>query len=167
MTIEIGDRVPAATLIGFGKGGSGEGGPEKVTTEALFAGRKVVLFAVPGAFTGVCSTQHVPSFMRVADAIRGRGIDEIVCVAVNDPFVLGAWDASTGASGAGIRMLGDPAGEFTRALGMEFSNPDRGLIGRSRRYAMLVDQGVVKVLHLEAATGACEVSGGEALLAAL
>ncbi len=162
MAIEIGDRMPAATLIGFG-----EDGPEKVATDALFGDRKVVLFAVPGAFTGVCSTQHVPSFMRVADAIRARGVDEIVCLAVNDPFVLKAWDDSTGAGGAGIRMLGDPGSEFTRALGMDFSNPDRGLLGRSRRYAMLVDRGVVKVLNVEASPGECEISAGETLLAAL
>ncbi|MER2507945.1 peroxiredoxin [Amaricoccus sp.] len=162
MVIAVGDRIPEAILIQLR-----EGEPETVPTEALFSGRRVVLFAVPGAFTGVCSTQHVPSFIRVADAIRARGVDEIFCLAVNDPFVLRAWDASTGASGAGIRMLADPAGELTRALGMDFSNADRGLIGRSKRYAMLVDQGVVKVLNVEAAPGACEISAGETLLAAL
>ncbi len=162
MVIAVGDRIPEAILIQLR-----EGEPETVPTEALFSGRRVVLFAVPGAFTGVCSTQHVPSVIRVADAIRARGVDEIFCLAVNDPFVLRAWDASTGASGAGIRMLADPAGELTRALGMDFSNADRGLIGRSKRYAMLVDQGVVKVLNVEAAPGACEISAGETLLAAL
>ena len=162
MAVEIGDKIPAATLVGFG-----EDGPEQVSTETLLADRKVVLFAVPGAFTGICSTQHVPSFIRVADAIRGRGVDEIVCLAVNDPFVLKAWDASTGASDAGIRMLGDPAGELTRALGMDFTNAERGLIGRSKRYAMLIDRGVVKVLNVESGTGGCEISGGETMLAAL
>lgn len=160
MSIKVGDALPEAKFLEVG-----ENGPAEVALSGLTKGRKIVLFAVPGAYTGVCSTQHVPSFIRVADDIRGKGVDEIVCVSVNDPFVLKAWSEATGGGAAGIRFLGDPASEFTKAVGLDFSAPPAGLIDRSKRYAMLVDDGVVKVLNVEAAPGQCEVSAGEALLA--
>jgi cytochrome c peroxidase len=162
MTIAVGDRLPEAIFLE-----NGVEGIAPVTGDALFGGRRVVLFAVPGAYTGVCSTRHVPSFIRVADALRAKGVDEIVCVAVNDPFVMKAWGEATGATNAGIRMLSDPEGTFARAIGLIFDNPARGLIGRSRRYALLAEDGVVRVLNVEASTGECELSAGETMLAAL
>jgi len=162
MTLATGDRLPDATLLEMR-----QDGPASVDLARLLAGRRVALFALPGAFTGTCSNQHVPSFIRVADRLREKGVDEIVCVAVNDPFVLGAWSEATGAGKAGIRMLGDVDGAFTRAMAMEFSLPARGLVGRSKRYALLADDGVVTVMNAETVPGRCEVSAGEALLAAL
>ncbi len=162
MTISEGDRLPEATLTRLGANG-----PETVTLGAITKGRKVVIFAVPGAYTGVCTTAHVPSFIRTKAKFDAKGVDEVVCLSVNDPFVMGAWGESTGATKAGISMLGDAAGALTKAIGMDFDAPPAGLIGRSKRYAMFVDDGVVKVLHLEASPGVCETSGGEAMLEAI
>lgn len=162
MTIAKGDQLPAATLIKLG-----ENGPESVSVEALTKGRKVVIFAVPGAFTGTCTTAHVPSFIRTKAGFDAKGVDAVVCVAVNDPFVLKAWGESTGATAAGITMLSDASGEFSKALGLTFDAAPAGLIGRSKRYALLAVDGKVEVLHLEASPGQCEISGGEALLAAI
>lgn len=159
MAIAVGDRLPQATFLENG----GEG-PSPVTTDTLFDGRKVVLFGLPGAFTGTCSTRHVPSFIAVADGLRAKGVADILCVAVNDPFVLEAWDASTGAGAAGIRMLSDAEARFVRAIGLDFSNPDRGLITRSKRFAMLVEGGIVTVLNVEASPGECNISSGQAML---
>jgi cytochrome c peroxidase len=160
--ITTGERLPAATFLE-----KGEAGIAPVAGDELFGGRRVVLFAVPGAYTGVCSTRHVPSFIRVADALRARGVDEIVCVAVNDPHVMMAWGEATGARAAGIRMLADAGSEYTRALGMAYDNPAAGMFGRSKRYAMLVEDGVVRVLNVEESPGQCTVSAGETLLAAV
>ena len=162
MTIAVGDRLPEATLVRMG-----ENGPEQLTMSALTGGRKVVIFAVPGAFSSTCHMAHVPSFIRTHDALKARGVDEIICVSVNDPFVMKAWSAATGADKAGISMLADADGSFTRALGMQFDIPAIGLLGRSKRYAMLADDGVVKVFNLETARGTCEMSGGEAMLEAI
>lgn len=162
MTISPGDRLPAATVFQ-----PGANGPEPVDVAALVQGRRVVIFAVPGAFTGTCTTQHVPSFIRSKAAFDARGVEAIYCVSVNDPFVMAAWGESTGATAAGITMLADPAGEFSKAIGMTFDMPARGLINRSNRYAMLVEDGVVKVLQQEPSNGQCSVSGGEALLDAI
>ena len=123
---------------------------------------------MPGAYTGVCSTQHVPSFIRVADALRAKGVDEIVCVAVNDPHVMLAWGEATGAAAAGIRMLvGRGLGVHQGARPRLTTIPAPGMFGRSKRYALLVEDGVVKVLNIEASTGQCEISAGETLLAAI
>ncbi len=162
MTLATGDRIPSASFIEIGPEG-----PRTVDTAALFAGRRVVVFAVPGAFTPTCHSAHMPSFVRTAGAFAAKGVDEIVCIAVNDPFVLEAWAAATGARAAGIRVLSDAAGAFTRAAGMDFTAEPVGLIGRSMRYAMLVEDGAVAILNVETARGTCEISGGEALLAAL
>ncbi|GAB4295676.1 MAG: peroxiredoxin [Roseovarius sp.] len=162
MTISTGDRLPEATLLRIGAGG-----PEAVQLGALTKGRKVVIFAVPGAFTPTCHSAHVPSFIRTRDQLAAKGVDEIVCVSVNDPFVMKSWGEATGATEAGITMLADPQAEFTRALGMTFSAPPAGLVDRSRRYAMLVEDGVVTRLHVEESPGTCEVSAGEALVAAI
>lgn len=162
MTLTVGEKLPAATLLKIGANG-----PEAVDLAALTAGRKVVIFAVPGAYTGVCTTAHVPSFIRTKPQFDAKGVDEILCVSVNDPFVMAAWGEATGASAAGITLLADAEAAFTKAIGMAFSAPPVGLIDRSARYAMLVDDGVVKVLHREESPGVCELSAGEGLLAAL
>ncbi|MGL4321764.1 MAG: peroxiredoxin [Paracoccaceae bacterium] len=162
MTISVGDRIPAATLTMMGAGG-----PEQVALADRLTGRKVVLFGLPGAYTGTCTTAHVPSFIRTADKFAAKGVDEIICVSVNDPFVMGAWGTSTGATAAGITMLGDADASLTKAMGLTFTAPPVGLFDRSKRYALYADDGVVKVLHLEENPGVCETSGGEALLDAI
>ncbi|WP_224824060.1 peroxiredoxin [Cognatishimia sp. MH4019] len=162
MTISVGDTLPDATLVQLGADG-----PEAVSMAEKVKGRKVVIFAVPGAYTPTCHSAHVPSFIRTKDGFDAKGVDEIICVSVNDPFVMKAWGADTGAAEAGITMLGDAESAFTKALGMDFDAPPAGLVARSKRYAMLVDDGVVKVLNEEASPGECEVSAGEALLEAL
>lgn len=159
MTISQGDRLPEANLVRMG-----EGGPEEVSLGALTQGRKVVIFAVPGAFTPTCHSAHVPSFVRTKDQFAEKGVDEIICISVNDPFVMKAWGEATGATGAGISMLGDPQSTFTTAIGMNFDTPPAGLVGRSKRYAMIVEDGVVRSLHLEENPGTCETSAGESLL---
>lgn len=162
MAISEGDSLPNATLSRMGAEG-----PETVELSTLTAGRKVVIFALPGAYTGTCTTAHVPSFIRTIGDFKAKGVDEVICLSVNDPFVMGAWGDSTGATEAGITMLGDPAAEFTKAVGMDFTAPPVGLIDRSKRYALMAEDGVVKVLHAEENPGVCETSGGEAMLAAI
>ena len=162
MTISSGDTLPEADLIRLG-----ESGPETVGVAALTRGRKVVIFAVPGAFTPTCSSAHVPSFIRTRAEFDARGVDEIICISVNDPFVVKAWGETTGAEEAGITLLGDPQGAFTKAIGMDFDAPPAGLIGRSKRYAMVVEDGKVTLLHVEESPGTCEVTAGESLLAAM
>ena len=162
MTISVGQTLPDASLIKMG-----EGGAEAVTVHDLSKGRKVVIFAVPGAFTPTCSSAHVPSFMRTQAKFAEKGVDEIICVSVNDPFVMRAWGEATGASEAGITMLADPESTFTKGMGLAFDAPPVGLMARSKRYALYAEDGVIKQLHLEQSTGTCEISGGEALLAAI
>ncbi|WP_298934290.1 peroxiredoxin [uncultured Ruegeria sp.] len=157
--ISTGDTLPDATLIQMGAEG-----PEGVQVSDKTKGRKVVIFAVPGAYTGTCTTAHVPSFMRTKDQFDAKGVDEIICISVNDPFVMSAWGESTGASAAGLTMLSDASSEFTKALGMDFDAPPVGLIARSKRYAMLVEDGKVVALNLEENPGVCETSAGEGLL---
>lgn len=162
MTISVGDRLPGATLLQMGAHG-----PEAVDMAAKLKGRKVVIFGLPGAFTGTCTTAHVPSFIRTADRFAAKGVDEIICLAVNDPFVMKAWSDSTGAAAAGISMLGDAESAFTTAIGMDFTAAPAGFLNRSKRYALYAEDGVVKVFHPETGSGTCEISGGEALLAAI
>ncbi|MFT3974833.1 MAG: peroxiredoxin [Amaricoccus sp.] len=162
MTIAVGDKLPEATLIE-----KTDAGLAPVTVGALTKGRKVVIFGLPGAYTGTCSTRHLPSFIGVADKLRAKGVDEIVCVAVNDPFVMGAWGEGAGAGKAGVRMLSDAGSELTGALGLRFTRAEAGLYDRSKRYAMYVEDGVVRVLNLEANPGECDISGGETMLAAI
>lgn len=161
MTISVGGTLPEAGLMLMGSEG-----PETVSLHAKLQDRKVVVFALPGAFTGTCSTAHIPSFMRTAPAFAAKGVDEIICIAVNDPFTLKAWGEATGATAAGITLLGDADGSFTKALGMDFSAPQIGLIGRSNRYALVVDNGVVTHANLDE-PGVCNNSTGEALLDAM
>ena len=162
MTMTTGTKLPDAMLCRMGADG-----PETVQLADLLAGRKVVIFGLPGAYTGTCSTSHVPSFMRTFEAFKAKGVDDVICLSVNDPFVMGAWSKDTGAGDAGILMLGDPASEFTKAVGMDFDAPPVGFVSRSKRYSMLVDDGVVTILNLEGSPGECQISAGETLLAAL
>ena len=162
MTIKVGDKIPSVTLNVMT-----EDGPDAVSTDDFFAGKKVAIFGVPGAFTPTCSAKHLPGFVANADALKAKGVDAIACVSVNDPFVMGAWGESTGAKEAGIAMLGDADASFTKAMGMEFSAPPAGLIDRSKRYAMVVEDGVVTLLQAEESPGVCDVSGAESLLDAM
>jgi len=134
MTLSVGDTLPNADLYRMGAEG-----PESVSMDSLTKGRKVVIFGLPGAYTGTCTTAHVPSFMRTKDAFAAKGVDEIICLSVNDPFVMNAWGESTGGAAAGLTFLGDAASEFTAAVGMGFDAPPAGLHARSKRYAMYVD----------------------------
>ena len=161
MTIEPGHRLPEATLLKMG-----EAGPEGVDLGGKLSGRKVVLFGLPGAFTGTCSTAHVPSFMAVMDELSARGVDEVICVSVNDPWVMKAWGEATGATAAGLTFLGDASAEFTKAVGMDFTAAAVGFIDRSARYALYAEDGVVKVLNREPG-GGCEISSGPAMVAAI
>lgn len=162
MTISTGDKLPEATLLRMGAEG-----PEGVELSSLTTGRKVVIFGLPGAYTGVCSTAHVPSFVRNKDQFAAKGVQDIICISVNDPFVMDAWGKATGAADAGLHMLGDSEAAFTKAIGMDFTAPPAGLINRSKRFSMLVEDGVVTVINEEASPGECEISAGETLLAAL
>ena len=160
MAIKVGDKIPSATL----KVPAADG-IKDVTTEELFRGKRVVLFAVPGAFTPTCSAKHLPGFVQNAAAIRAKGVDAIVCLAVNDAFVMGAW-AKDQNVGDKVIMAADGNGEFTRALGLELDGTRFGMGSRSQRFAMVVQDGVVKSLHVEA-PGKFEVSSAEAVLGKL
>ena len=162
MTITTGDTLPNATLLLMS-----DDGPTSVTMVEKLTDRKVVIFGLPGAYTGTCTTAHVPSFIRTAEAFKAKGVDEIICLSVNDPFVMKAWGEDTGAIAAGITMLGDAESEFTKAIGMNFSAGPAGFVERSKRYAMLVENGVVTILNEEAGPGQCEISAGETLLEAM
>lgn len=161
MTIAVGEKLPQATFRVMTADG-----PAAKTTDDIFGGRRVVLFAVPGAFTPTCHRNHLPGFVTKAAEIRGKGIDAICCTSTNDVFVLDAWGKATGAEGV-VEMLSDGNGEFATALGLSLDGSGFGLGLRSRRYAMLVEDGVVKVLNVEDAPGKADVSGADALIAAL
>ncbi|KQI71673.1 thiol peroxidase [Loktanella sp. 5RATIMAR09] len=160
MTIKTGDTLPDATMLVMG-----DEGPQPVQLSDKVKGRKVVIFGLPGAYTGTCTTAHVPSFMVTYDAFMEKGVDEIICVSVNDPFVMKAWGDSTRAIETGITMLADAESAFTKAIGMNFSAGPVGFVDRSKRYAMLVEDGIVTILNEEEGPGVCEVSAGETLLA--
>ena len=161
MTIAVGDALPEATFRVMTADG-----PAETPSADLFAG-KVALFAVPGAFTPTCHNVHLPSFMAQADALKAKGVDRIVCVAVNDPFVCGAWGDATGATAAGIAVVGDSDAAFTKAIGMDFDGSAVGLGLRSKRYAMLIDEGRVAWLAVEDNPGQAERTNAEAMLAAM
>ena len=162
MTISQGDMLPDSTLLTFT-----EDGPDKQSLSALTAGKKIVLFGLPGAYTGTCTSAHVPSFIRTKDALNAKGIDEVICVSVNDPFVMSAWGKETGATEAGIHMLADGDGSFTKEIGLDFTVPDIGFHGRSKRYAMIVENGKVTHLNIDENAGECNLSAGETILDAL
>ena len=158
MTIEVGTKLPPATLLHMGSDGV-----ESVSLADRLKGRKVVIFGLPGAYTGTCSTAHVPSFIRTAKGFAEKGVDEIICVSVNDPFVMKAWGEATGATAAGITMLADADGSFTKAIGLSFDVAQSGFFGRSKRYSLLAEDGVVTRYNPEIGRG-CEISAGEYLL---
>ena len=161
MTIKVGDKFPSVEL-----GRMGEKGPEKVKTDDLFKGKRVVLFSVPGAFTPTCSEKHLPGFIEQAEAIKAKGVDQILCVAVNDPFVLSAWEKARNVNGK-VTILSDGNAEFTRAIGLDLDASGFGLGTRSKRYAMVVEDGVVKSLMVEDVPTQAEKSSASAILAAL
>ena len=160
MTISIGDRVPEATLKKMGANG-----PEEISTLDLFAGKKVVLFAVPGAFTPTCSMKHLPGFVEHAEEIKAKGVDMVACMSVNDAFVMHAWGKDRQV-GDNVVMLADGSAELAKALGLELDLTGTGLGVRSKRFAMIVDDGVITTLNVEEA-GVFEVSSAESVLAAL
>jgi peroxiredoxin len=161
MTIQVGERIPSVTLHRMT-----DKGPAPVTTDDLFKGKRVVLFGLPGAFTPTCSAAHLPGYVVHADDIRGKGVDAIVCLSVNDAFVMDAWGKSQNVEDR-VVMVADGNGELTRALGLELDLTERGLGVRSQRYAMLVEDGVVKKLNIEDSPGKADKSGAEAMLGML
>jgi len=161
MTIKVGDRLPEAKFIVMT-----EEGPKPQTTDDVFKGKKVALFAVPGAYTGTCHKMHMPSVFQNAAAIKAKGIDTIAVVSVNDAFVMKAWKRDTDLNNEAI-YLADGNADFAKALGVEFDGSGHGLGTRSKRYSMLVEDGVVKKFNLEANPGKVEVSGGDTLLGQL
>jgi len=159
MAISVGDKLPSAEFQYMG-----EEGPAVYTTDAITAGKKIVIFALPGAYTGTCSTAHMPSFVRNADAIRAKGVDAIYCLSVNDVFVMQSWAKELGADTAGIGMLSDGDASYTKEIGFDFSAPPVGLIDRSKRYSMIIEDGTVTALNEEPNPGQCDISGGETIL---
>lgn len=158
MSIKVGDRIPEAKFRVMS-----EGGPAWKTTDEVFKGKKVVLFAVPGAFTPTCHINHLPGFLKNADAIKAKGVDTIAVTGVNDVFVMDAWKKATGAEGK-IEFLADGNGDFAKAIDLALDASGAGLGLRSRRYAMVVEDGVVKKLSVESEPGKAEVSSAENLL---
>ncbi len=160
MTIQVGDKIPPVTLKHLGAEG-----PADISADELFGGKRVVLFALPGAFTPTCSAKHVPGFVAKSADIKAKGIDTIACLSVNDAFVMGAWGRDQNVGDA-VLMLADGNGEFTKAVGLELDASGFGLGTRSQRYAMVVDDGVVTTLNVEN-PGAFDVSSAESVLGAL
>lgn len=160
MTIQVGEKMPSGTF-----GVMGDSGPASISTEDLFAGKKVVLFAVPGAFTPTCSNSHLPGFIKDADALLAKGVDTIACMSVNDVFVMNAWGKDQGA-GDKVLMLADGNGEYAKALDLEMDGTSFGMGKRAQRFAIIVDDGVATHVAVEA-PGKLEVSTAESVLAKL
>lgn len=160
MTIQTGDRIPNTPLVK-----ATEDGPEQVDSDTYFAGRRVALFSVPGAFTPTCSAKHLPGFVEKADEIRAKGVDEIACTAVNDAFVMRAWGESAEVADK-VTMLADGNGSFAKAVGLDQDSSAFGMGLRGKRYSMLVNDGLVEQLYVEA-PGQFEVSSADYLLARL
>ena len=164
MTIKVGDRLPEGSLSEYieVEGNGCTVGPNEFKIGDLTKGRKVVIFGLPGAFTPTCSAKHVPSYVQNRDALKAKGVDDVICMSVNDAFVMGAW-ARDQKSGGKVRMMGDGSAAYTKALGLELDLIARGMGTRCQRFSMLVDNGVVKTLNVEA-PGKYEVSGAETML---
>jgi len=160
MTIAVGDSLPSATLVRMT-----DEGPEKIEASTFFAGRRIALFSVPGAFTPTCSAKHLPGFIDKSDALKAKGIDEVVGTAVNDAFVMGAWGKSAGADGK-VTLLADGNGDFVKALGLDFDGSGFGMGTRGKRFAMVVNDGKVEKLFVEA-PGEFRVSSADYMLAEL
>lgn len=167
MTIKVGERLPDGTLQEYIETETPgcSIGPNTFQVADLVKGKRIVIFGLPGAYTPTCSAKHVPGYLRHYDALKARGVDEIWCLSVNDAFVMGAWGRDEKATGK-IRMMADGSAEYTKKLGLEVDLTARGMGVRSQRYAMLVEDGVVKVLNVEQ-PGKFEVSSAEAMLAEL
>ena len=161
MAIKVGDKVPSGNF-GIMKGE----GPGSISSDDLFNGKTVVLFGVPGAFTPTCSKTHLPGFVQNASAIKGKGVDTIACLAVNDVFVMDAWGKGSGADGK-VLMLADGNAAYTKALGLELDASGFGMGTRSQRFAMIVKNGVVSKLEVEPSAGQCTISGGPSILSGL
>ena len=161
MPISVGDKLPEATLMHMT-----DKGPAPITTDELFGGKKVVLFALPGAFTPTCSNQHLPGFVQKADEIKAKGVDTIACLSVNDAFVMGAWGQDQNV-GDTVLMVGDGNADFTNAIGLSMDGSSFGMGTRSLRYSMLVEDGVLKELNIEKNPGAAEESGADHILGQL
>jgi len=161
MALKVGDSLPSDLKLKE----MGEGGPKDVTVGEIFKGKKVVLFAVPGAFTPTCSMKHLPGFLDQAAAIRAKGVDDIVCLSVNDAFVMGAWGQANNAKGK-VRMLADGNGEFTKTVGLTLDASGFGMGVRSQRYALIVSDGKVQELLVEPGPG-LNVSSAESVLSKL
>jgi peroxiredoxin len=160
MTIKVGDKIPSVSIKTMDKDGM-----QTLSTDDIFKGKKVVLFALPGAFTPTCSAKHLPGFITNAGAIKGKGVDTIACLSVNDAFVMDAWGKAQNA-GDNVLMLADGNADFSKAVGLTMDGTGYGMGIRASRYAMVVDDGVVKALNVEA-PGAFEVSSAESIMKAL
>ncbi len=160
MTIKVGDKIPEATFMTMT-----DDGPRPISSDEVFKGKRVGLFAVPGAFTPTCSARHLPGFVDQADALRAKGVDSIACISVNDVFVMSAWGKSASV-GDKVIMLADGNGDFTRKLGLEMDASKFGMGSRSQRYSMVVNDGVVEKLNVEQ-PGQFEVSSAEYMLSDL
>ena len=161
MTIKVGDKIPSAKLQHKTKDGV-----QTITTDELFKGKKVVVFALPGAFTPTCSAKHLPGFVNHFNELKGKGVDTVACLSVNDAFVMSAWGKDQNV-GDKVMMLADGNGDFTKAVGLTMDGTGYGMGLRSQRYAMVVDDGVVKTLNVEEGPGKAEVSGADNLLKSL
>jgi len=160
MTIQVGDRIPSVNVMTMG-----ESGPEGISTDTIFQGKTVALFGVPGAFTPTCSARHLPGFVQHADETKGKGIDSIVCVAVNDVFVMDAWGKDQNADDK-VLMIADGDAEFTKAAGLELDLHGKGLGLRNQRFSMVVEDGVVKSMNIDP-PGAFEATSAEEMLKGL
>lgn len=160
MAISVGDQIPEAQLIRMG-----ENGPETIDLAARLAGKRVILVGMPGAYTSTCTEAHIPSLIRSADALKAKGIDEIIVFAVNDAQIMARWGTTTGAADAGITLLADWDATLTKGLGLNFTAPPVGFIDRCTRVGMIVNNGVVEVLQMEEKRGVCSMTSGETLLA--
>ncbi|MBT4385860.1 MAG: peroxiredoxin [Betaproteobacteria bacterium] len=164
MTVSVGDHVPECTLYEyFNEESDGcSVGPNAFKMSELVKGKRIALFALPGAYTPTCSAKHLPGYVEKAEALKEK-VDEIWCVSVNDAFVMGAWGRDNNATGS-VRMMADGSAEFTKAVGMDLDLTKRGLGVRSRRYSMLLDDGIIKTINLEDAPGGMEVSDADTML---
>ena len=158
MAIKVGDKIPSVTLHV-----PGDKGPEAVTTDDLFSGKVVALFGLPGAFTPTCTAKHLPGYVAHAEKLREAGADDIVCLSVNDAFVMGAWGKQQGAEGK-VKMVADGSAKFTRAVGLELDLTDPGLGVRCQRFSMIVENGVVKDIAVEPKPAEAQVSSAERML---
>ena len=159
MKISVGQKMPNSTLSYFGPDGVSQ-----IELIDLLKGKKVVIFALPGAFTNTCSSKHLPGFIEKSARIKKEGVDEIICISVNDPFVMSKWGETTGAIDVGIKMLADPASDFTKSIGTEFTVPPIGFFNRSKRCAFIVENQTIVYAYLDDASGVVTGSSAEAIL---